>query len=732
MKSFEYHILNFSNVNNGVSNYTSSSIKLLQEAGIDAFGFNPKMSFGPTMQPSDIMSWLAEKNCPTTVFELPDIGGHLLGDLTGLNIHMRLHASKDLLFEITRNPSRGFSIKPTRRIMAQSKMFSSPTLANLYAYRYLPQPINRISVFPNPVVTTIEENLHEKDIDVVFIGRFDLIKGADYLRQLLFYLPKNTVVRAIGVKHESFFSHPWINERLDFDQLGWLDNSSVSDLLSRTKVVVLLSRTESFSYVAMEALANKCNLCTWDIPTFTELLPSALNQSVELGNIYALAKLICRQIHAPPPDDSFTKSYFEDINRKYVNGVKNILWSNNTGLMVPLGNGNKMNCCQHFTMEYDPEIHATFFARHKPRIYGLSQFNNHIEEIWHPLVARLTDGFKFISARSYGNIRYGWKVWPIDEMKCVSWKWPDDLMLLYKDIKEFAPEMIFIFNGNTPLLQRVSKHLVENLGIPVVYFELGWFPQKNHVYCDLEGAGHKSSIARKTLEQLLGKPVPPRIVRRKFQHNRALLVLQKPGDTTISEGPFPRQCSHTELINYVRESIPNNIALIVRRHPKDDGEYNIDLPNTFADSASLEESLMNVDAVIGVNSTALLEAMRYSVNVYHLGHGVMGNKGVAIDCIIDGLAKKWQPFIEFDQNRRESFLAYLESIQINIETVPVKELSQIPGLKPIFDAVSIGPMASFFPKKKKKKKERMIGFWGKIFVTGKTLYKKAKQILSMK
>lgn len=38
-----------------------------------------------------------------------------------------------------------------------------------------------------------------KDIDVIFVGRLDLVKGSDYLSKLISHFPNNINIKIIGI-----------------------------------------------------------------------------------------------------------------------------------------------------------------------------------------------------------------------------------------------------------------------------------------------------------------------------------------------------------------------------------------------------------------------------------------------------------------------------------------------------------------------------------------------------
>lgn len=48
-----------------------------------------------------------------------------------------------------------------------------------------------------------------------------------------------------------------------------------------------------------------------------------------------------------------------------------------------------------------------------------------------------------------------------------------------------------------------------------------------------------------------------------------ILALQLPGDTTLDKESYPLQLSHQELIYHIRTSLPKDIHIVIRKHPRD-------------------------------------------------------------------------------------------------------------------------------------------------------------------
>lgn len=97
-------------------------------------------------------------------------------------------------------------------------------------------------------------SLTEKDIDLLFVGSLDRNKGLDRLRRLLPQLTERRVV-IIGQGAMQHEVQDWTRQ---YPNLQWLPTQSQTELINwyrRSKVLLSLSRHESFGLVMTEALA---------------------------------------------------------------------------------------------------------------------------------------------------------------------------------------------------------------------------------------------------------------------------------------------------------------------------------------------------------------------------------------------------------------------------------------------------------------------------------------------
>jgi glycosyltransferase involved in cell wall biosynthesis len=123
---------------------------------------------------------------------------------------------------------------------------------------------------------------------ILFVGRFDKVKGADLLilafqrllakrpgLRLLFVGPDSGIVAADGsLTHLREFVASLADERLSeaISHLGRLDSAEVAELRPRAAVTVIASRRESQGYTALEAMLQGCPTVCTDTSGLSEIV----------------------------------------------------------------------------------------------------------------------------------------------------------------------------------------------------------------------------------------------------------------------------------------------------------------------------------------------------------------------------------------------------------------------------------------------------------------------------
>jgi hypothetical protein len=185
----------------------------------------------------------------------------------------------------------------------------------------------------------------------------------------------------------------------------------------------------------------------------------------------------------------------------------------------------------------------------------------------------------------------------------------------------FNPDWVFTWNGVSPGDQQIIKTFGHE---KMIYGELGFFDHYNTLYFDFSGVNGKSENLIESLPQY-DESIYQMLLKkyhklRKFNDPFVFVPLQDETDTQITKySPFKKM---QELLDYVYTLYGNtNLKILYKKHPK----YNCHIINDgrFIEvTDDIHHYLPYADMVIGINSTALLEALVYHNRVMTLGIGI--------------------------------------------------------------------------------------------------------------
>jgi len=207
----------------------------------------------------------------------------------------------------------------------------------------------------------------------------------------------------------------------------------------------------------------------------------------------------------------------------------------------------------------------------------------------------------------------------------------------YREILEaFRPDEIVIWNGlmdyQQGLIQLAKKY---NPRQKFLFLEAGWFPQKGNYYQDLKGVNAASSIADSPPREATPEEAEEinrwKQVYRERHGNHTVcdkgyyfVPLQLETDTNITLfSPFQTM---ERFLCWILDNSDNGIPIIVRPHPLD-GSRQLNLrklsPRIKIDNnTSLQQLIAESKAVVGINSTVLLESLIYEKPTIALGKGI--------------------------------------------------------------------------------------------------------------
>lgn len=231
----------------GITTYSNLLYDLLRKNNIDAFLIRKRIDQDIKCFYEEIAQRIDVKK---HLFEIPDSYCYLFNHEA--RVHIRLHGNQTVLQKI-----QGHSIDTARQAaeekrILESEYISSPSESNfLETAKFI--HIKKCSIYPNPVPEAETTFWMPRDIEILFLGRFQRLKGVEFIRPIEKILNKKILVYSKNFNPlNKLFYHfaPSVIPK--------------KNLLRRTKVVIIPSLFESFSMVKYEALSNGCKVVTWD------------------------------------------------------------------------------------------------------------------------------------------------------------------------------------------------------------------------------------------------------------------------------------------------------------------------------------------------------------------------------------------------------------------------------------------------------------------------------------
>ncbi|WP_444931469.1 hypothetical protein ACJJIF_06740 [Microbulbifer sp. SSSA002] len=208
----------------------------------------------------------------------------------------------------------------------------------------------------------------------------------------------------------------------------------------------------------------------------------------------------------------------------------------------------------------------------------------------------------------------------------------------YKDIiTGYNPDLITLWNGLVHYQQdfiSLTKEL--NPKQKYCYIEAGWFPQKGTYYQDSKGVNAESSIALTCPPSISAKERETlNHWKKKYHIQRGRYAIKDSGyifvplqletDTNITMfSPFKTMA---KFIEWVINNTDEKQKIIIRPHPIHPVIPELETKNipgrvTFDSETPICKLLAECSAVIGINSTVLLESLIYNKPTYALGNGL--------------------------------------------------------------------------------------------------------------
>lgn len=193
-------------------------------------------------------------------------------------------------------------------------------------------------VIPNPVLeVSVEKKWQyesEKKSTILFVGRFDSVKGGDLVIEafrlialkskdieLLFVGPdRGLMIDGVNVKFdeyvERFIQEDGIKQRIQF--LGHCDHDRISDLRKNALVTVVCSRYENFPLSLLESLAAGCPTIATAVGGMKEIVIDDYNGLLaESESPKSIAEKVLILVGDPEKMQRLSKNAIEDCNKRF-------------------------------------------------------------------------------------------------------------------------------------------------------------------------------------------------------------------------------------------------------------------------------------------------------------------------------------------------------------------------------------------------------------------------------
>lgn len=293
----------------GITTYSNLLYGLLRKNNIETFlirkrsGQDIESFYGCITQKIDIKKH---------IFEIPDSYCYFFNKEA--RVHIRLHGNQAVL-----QKSQGHSIDVDRQKAEENRILDSQYVSSPSEQNFLETAkfirIENCLIYPNPVPEGETISQRPRDIEVLFLGRFQRLKGIEFIRPIERILNKKILVCSKKINPLNKLFYHFTPSTIPKD-----------NLLKRTKVVIIPSLFESFSMVKYEALSNGCKVVTWDTTPCTD---DELKNGVFVAKSFDLEDFAQKIKNALNDHREYDFQFIsKNINELVLRNIRNILEAN--------------------------------------------------------------------------------------------------------------------------------------------------------------------------------------------------------------------------------------------------------------------------------------------------------------------------------------------------------------------------------------------------------------------
>lgn len=686
----KYLLINpLSGGSSGIDNYTKALLPRLSAMGMSYDYYCNEGNLSPASFRRAVLEYVTSKyGYEDVIIEAPEAKAATLLLPRQYKTHIRLHCPLAIAQKYDGYDVNEDAFSNELRVMYKANLVSSPSHALL---EHLSPEFNpaTAAVFKNPIDPSLRMyEFSEKVWDVVFLGRFQALKGVEYLNPILERLPKNFRAVLIGRGATAYPLSKAI--RCYVETHEQIEGPERFSYVGQSKVLLMLSKFENCSMVILESIASGTIVDCWNVGGNAEIAPAPILNAFDFEDVDAMARhveIVCNRDYQYPSVRDFLQA-LDRVQQDFEGGFSSVIER-----LVRRKQWRALDMRTSIQLGSPESVDLKIFKGKK--FLGFSISNEHIQEMWEPIAKALSMDRRYVCLRQQGHRKLFDVAHDIESKSYAYYDWIRHPERLLKNIENFRPDFLLFHNGLHPRYQSVLAK-VKRLGIPIIYSELGWFPQRDHIYFDEWGTNGASRLASLDFKAMCGYRLPEMASQAVAVKKVALVVTQLENDTNIIvNSPLFR--SNENFVRHVVSQIPNDWKIVIRPHPldrnKDSFEKFVNERVSVDGSTSLEDSLAASGAVIALNSTVLLQALAYQVNIYTFAKSLLDNKGVAVTCLDGNLRGRWRENLTADMVHRVSLMKAFESRQINVRHILELDsdaLSRQLGLAPVARAAARG------------------------------------------
>ena len=327
---------------NGVTSYLRNMLTFLREAGIDAIIISNDEELPRAGYQRFLRDKLATQFRPDeVVIEAPEVKSPTLLLRREFPVHIRLHCPNALVEAHNGGTVQWEEFAEEMEVVRAARVVSSPSHALLRALQEHVET-GAVHVYKNPPPKDLDSNatFGKKERDVVFLGRFSRLKGADFIEPLLRRFPDRLSVAVAGRESDRFTAPEEVRSRVTVH--GQIVGPDRLRLLGESRVALMLSRFENCSMTILESLAMGTVVAGWRVGGNDEIAGPNLIRLAPFGDMEALVTTIIELIEETYPSEGEFRAAIDRVMTDFRDGWWHVWNTVRQPPPIPLYRG--MNC----------------------------------------------------------------------------------------------------------------------------------------------------------------------------------------------------------------------------------------------------------------------------------------------------------------------------------------------------------------------------------------------------